>query len=96
MYTYIHHTLRGDVKGGYNSSPNTRNCLGSAVPKISKPDCPVKEMLRRTGLLSHVILTRSQCPTAAAEGAKLSKISCEYYAITYTPLLPLTPLPDPH
>ena len=33
-----------------------------------------KKTLCRTELLSHVILTRSQCHTAAAEGAKLSTI----------------------
>ena len=34
----------------------------------------LKKTLCRTALLSHVILTRSQCHTAAAEGAQLSTI----------------------
>ena len=34
----------------------------------------LKKTLCRTTVLSHVILTRSQCHTAAAKGAKLSTI----------------------
>ena len=74
---YIHNTLRGEVKGGCNCSPSEKKCLGGAVPKSSKTNCPaqrLKKTLCRTELLSHVILTRSQCHTAAAEGAKLSTI----------------------
>ena len=41
---------------------------GAARPNALKKRC-------RTELLSHVILTRSQCHTAAAEGAKLSTIN---------------------
>jgi hypothetical protein len=45
----------------------------------AKTYCPAKRLkgktLCRAEFLSHVILSRSQCHTAAAEGAKLSKIS---------------------
>ena len=38
------------------------------------PCATLKRTLRRAELLPHIILTRSQCQTAAAEGAKLSQI----------------------
>ncbi len=67
-----------------------KNYLGRAVPKSSKTNCPaqrLKETLCRTELLSHIILTRSQCLTAAAEGAKLSTI----YIQKHTPYMGLGP-----
>ena len=42
-----------------------------------------EKTLRRIDLLSHIIPTRSQCHTAAAEGAKLSTIENVYHVSKY-------------
>ena len=41
-------------------------------------------MLRRAEFVPHIVLTRSQCHTAAAEGAKLSTIYIYIYIYSYT------------
>ena len=49
-----------------------RGCMKLSSKRMRLPAQRLKETLCRTELLSHVILTRSLCHTAAAEGAKLS------------------------
>ena len=48
--------------------------MNSHARRLNKKVC-------RTDLLSHVILTRSQCHTAAVEGAKLSTINSRSTAL---------------
>ena len=79
VFIYIQisiHIIRYEVK--LKADATAAQEKKNAVPKSSTTNCPaqrLKKTLCRTDLLSHVILTRSQCHTAAAEGAKLSTIN---------------------